>query len=108
MHGVGRARLNLAEIKAIPIPLPPLLEQREIVRRVEALFQLADSVEKHVTVTKVRAGHIVQAILAKAFRGELVPTEAELARREGRVPMNPPPPFWPVSRPRTKDYGILD
>jgi type I restriction enzyme S subunit len=26
----------------------------------------------------------VQSILAKAFRGELVPTEAELARREGR------------------------
>ena len=27
---------------------------------------------------------ITQAILAKAFRGELVPTEAELARQEGR------------------------
>jgi len=27
---------------------------------------------------------ITQAILAKAFRGELVPTEAELARAEGR------------------------
>ena len=25
-----------------------------------------------------------QAILARAFRGELVPTQAELARREGR------------------------
>ena len=27
---------------------------------------------------------LTQAILAKAFRGELVPTEAELARQEGR------------------------
>ena len=27
---------------------------------------------------------MTQAILAKAFRGELVPTEAELARRDGR------------------------
>jgi hypothetical protein len=27
---------------------------------------------------------ITQSILAIAFRGELVPTEAELARREGR------------------------
>ena len=27
---------------------------------------------------------LTQAILAQAFRGELVPTEAELARREGR------------------------
>ena len=31
-----------------------------------------------------RAQKLTQAILAKAFRGELVPTEAELARREGR------------------------
>ena len=31
-----------------------------------------------------RVEKIAQAILAKAFRGELVPTEAELARQEGR------------------------
>ena len=30
-----------------------------------------------------RADKLTQAILAKAFRGELAPTEAELARREG-------------------------
>jgi len=28
---------------------------------------------------------LTQAVLAKAFRGELVPTEAELARRDGRT-----------------------
>ncbi len=32
-----------------------------------------------------RADRLTQAILAEAFRGELVPTEAELARREGRA-----------------------
>ena len=31
-----------------------------------------------------RAERLTQAILAKAFRGELVATEAELARRAGR------------------------
>jgi hypothetical protein len=31
-----------------------------------------------------RAERLTQAVRAKAFRGELVPTEAELARREGR------------------------
>jgi type I restriction enzyme S subunit len=84
VHGVGRARLNLNGIKSIPIPLPPLSEQREIVRRVEALFALADAIEKRVEVARARADKLTQAILAKAFRGELVPTEAELARREGR------------------------
>ena len=32
-----------------------------------------------------RADKLTQAILAKAFRGELAPTEAELARCEGRA-----------------------
>jgi hypothetical protein len=32
----------------------------------------------------LRVEQLTQAVLAKAFRGELVPTEAELARREGR------------------------
>jgi plasmid stability protein len=32
-----------------------------------------------------RADNLTQAILAKAFRGERVPTKAELARREGRT-----------------------
>ena len=41
-------------------------------------------VEKRVVVASLRAEKLTQAILAKAFRGELVPTEAELARREGR------------------------
>ena len=31
-----------------------------------------------------RADKLTQSILAKAFRGELVPTEAELARQERR------------------------
>jgi type I restriction enzyme, S subunit len=35
-------------------------------------------------VATARAERLTQAILAKAFRGELVPTEAELARQEGR------------------------
>jgi hypothetical protein len=36
-------------------------------------------------VAPERAEKLTQAILAKAFCGELVPTEAELARREGRT-----------------------
>ena len=72
------------DLRADCTPLPSLEEQAEIVRRVDALFKLADAIEKRVEAATVRAEKITQAILAKAFRGELVPTEAELARREGR------------------------
>ena len=81
----GQFNLNLRILGNLKIPIPPLDEQRELVRRVEALFSLADAIEKRTVATEARVVRLTQAILAKAFRGELVPTEAELARREGRA-----------------------
>jgi len=83
-YGAGKPGLNLDNIREMAVALPPRAEQHEIVRRVEALFRLADAVEAKVAAGIARVGKLTQAILAKAFRGELVPTEAELARREGR------------------------
>lgn len=80
----AQSNLFIGEIEKLVIPLAPLEEQEEIVRRVEALFALADHIEQRVAIGKERADRLTQAILAKAFRGELVPTEAELARRAGR------------------------
>jgi len=83
-RGGAQPALNGEKVRALTLSLPPLEEQREIVRRVEALFKLADTIEKRVTAGTARAEKLTQAFLAKAFRGKLVPTEAELARREGR------------------------
>ena len=84
VHGATRPRITTKQLKNLIIPLAPLKEQKEIVRRVEALFKLAEKIEKGVIKAEVKAEKLIQAILAKAFRGELVPTEAKLARREGR------------------------
>ncbi|HTW90958.1 MAG TPA: restriction endonuclease subunit S [bacterium] len=80
----GQQGVSGANIKAQPILLPPVSEQRSIVRRVEKLFKLADDIEKQVEAATKRVDKLTLAILAKAFRGELVPTEAELARKESR------------------------
>lgn len=82
--GSGQPFVNQTTLNAVAVPLPPTDEQHEIVRRAEALFKLADAIEKRVNAASARAEKLTQAILATAFRGELVPTEAELARREGR------------------------
>lgn len=86
----GQPNIKLETLNPYPLALPPLEEQREIVGRVDALFKLADTIEKQVESATKRAEKITQAVLAKAFRGELVPTEAELARRESR-------PYEPAS-----------
>jgi type I restriction enzyme S subunit len=51
---------------------------------VKALYQFADRLQGRYEIAKSQVGRLTQSILAKAFRGELVPTEAELAKAEGR------------------------
>lgn len=52
---------------------------------IQAAFEmLLEEIEARVQAATARVEKITQAILAKAFRGELVPTEAEVARQEGR------------------------
>jgi len=80
----GTKRLESPTLKTWPIALPPLPEQNEIVRRVDALFALADKIEAEVAAAHAKTETMRQSILAQAFSGRLVPTEAELAQREGR------------------------
>jgi type I restriction enzyme S subunit len=80
----GLYSLSTKKIANIIAPIPPLAEQQEIVRRVKALFTLADRIEQRAKVATERVEKTTQSILGRAFRGELVETEAELARREGR------------------------
>ncbi len=68
-------QVNNTDIAPLAIPLPPLAEQTEIVRRVEHLFAFADQLEAKVTSAQNRIDHLTQSILAKAFRGELVPQD---------------------------------
>ncbi|HBW1349589.1 TPA: restriction endonuclease subunit S [Klebsiella pneumoniae] len=69
--GSTAPRINMSDIKSYPIPLPPLQEQHEIVRRVELLFAYADTIEKQVNSALTLVNSLTQSILAKAFRGEL-------------------------------------
>ncbi|MHB1865541.1 MAG: restriction endonuclease subunit S [Candidatus Saccharimonadales bacterium] len=80
----GVNNINSEEVRALHLSLPPLKEQEEIVRRVNGLFALADKIETRYKTVQQQVDRLPQSILAKAFRGELVPTEAELAEREGR------------------------
>jgi type I restriction enzyme S subunit len=63
------------DLLEIPIPNPSQTEVAEIVRRVEQLFAFADQLEAKVASAKTRIDHLTQSILAKAFRGELVPQD---------------------------------
>jgi type I restriction enzyme, S subunit len=70
-QGGAQPALNGERVRQIPLPLAPLTEQRRIVAKIEALFAQADAIEAAVNVARQRAEKVDQAILARAFRGEL-------------------------------------
>ncbi|WP_202883670.1 restriction endonuclease subunit S [Pseudomonas sp. SWRI81] len=75
--GISESGVNLTmkKFQDLELPQPPTEEQTEIVRRVEQLFAFADQLEAKVASAKSRIDHLTQSILAKAFRGELVPQD---------------------------------
>ena len=56
----------------IPIPLPPLEEQRVIVEEVERRLSVVDKLEATVEENLKQAGGLRQSILKHAFSGQLV------------------------------------
>lgn len=74
-HAVNQASINQGDVKACSILVPTLSEQTEIVRRVEQLFAYADQLEAKVAAAQQRIDALTQSLLAKAFRGELVPQD---------------------------------
>ncbi|WP_370680366.1 restriction endonuclease subunit S [Comamonas sp. GB3 AK4-5] len=75
------------KIYSLVFRLPSYEEQAEIVRRVEILFAYADRLEARLQTARTAADRLTPALLAKAFRGELVPQDpndepaTELLRR---------------------------
>lgn len=73
--GSATPHLFQKDIKKFILSVPPLEEQHEIVRRVEALFKVADRIEERYKTAKAYVDKLTQSILAKALRGELLPQD---------------------------------
>ena len=66
------------------LPLPPFPEQRRIVAEIEKQFTRLDAAVAALRRTRANLKRYRASVLHAACSGELVPTEAELARAEGR------------------------
>lgn len=71
----AQGKLALKRIKELPVPYTCIEEQKEVVRQASILFAKADRIEKQYNEAKNRIDRLTQSILAKAFRGELVPQD---------------------------------
>jgi type I restriction enzyme S subunit len=87
---MGKPGLNLTNLRELAVALPPLAEQRRIVEEVERRLSVVAEVEAAIEANLKRAARLRQAILKKAFAGQLVPqnpadepASALLARVQG-------------------------
>lgn len=68
-------KINGSTVRGTSVPTPPLEEQHEIVRRIESAFARIDRLAAQAKRALDLVGKLDEAILGKAFRGELVPQD---------------------------------
>jgi len=66
-HGVGRPRLGLKTIREIPIPLPPIDEQRRIVDLLEDHLSRLDAVETYIEANIRRAANWHSGLVSRVL-----------------------------------------
>lgn len=72
---VNQASINQKDVARTPVPLPPISEQQRIVAEVERRLSIVEGMEAAVTANLKRAERLRQAILKRAFAGQLVPQD---------------------------------
>ncbi|WP_441290243.1 restriction endonuclease subunit S [Sorangium sp. KYC3313] len=73
--GGVQPNLNLDKVRAIKVPLAPLREMQEIVKQVQSCIARYEAIKRHAVDVSSDLALLDRAILAKAFRGELVPQD---------------------------------
>ena len=82
--GTTFLEISGANAKKLPIPMVSLARQHEIVAEIEKQFSRLDEAVANLQRVKANLKRYKASVLKDAVEGRLVPTEAELARREGR------------------------
>jgi type I restriction enzyme, S subunit len=76
--------LSSYTIGDIPLPLPPINEQKRLIAEIERQFTRLEAGAGALKRVQANLKRYRATVLKAAVEGRLVPTEAELARREGR------------------------
>jgi type I restriction enzyme S subunit len=67
----GQANVNATKLKALPIALPSLPEQRRIVAYLDALQTKVEALKHLQSQSSTELDALLPSILDKAFKGEL-------------------------------------
>lgn len=91
VSGTTRLKLPQGPMRQIPLLVPPLPEQHRIVEAIESYFTRLDDAVATLDRVQRNLKRYRASVLKAAVEGRLVPTEADLARAEGRDLPEPRP-----------------
>jgi len=72
------------DVSGIEVPIPPFLEQERLSSELDSYLTRLDAAEQALLRAQANLKRYRASVLKSAVEGRLVPTEAELARQEGR------------------------
>jgi type I restriction enzyme S subunit len=70
VNGATRLKLTQSDMKRIPIPLPPLPEQKAIVEKLDAAFAEIDKLEANLETKSRYTNELLNSILGSTFSGD--------------------------------------
>jgi type I restriction enzyme, S subunit len=84
IHGLGRPRLGIGILRQLPLRIAPGPEQLRLAEALDSYLSRLDAAEEGLKRVEANLKRYRASVLKAAVEGRLVPTEAELARQEGR------------------------
>lgn len=113
-RGVGIPHVEPSLFWNLPIPVPPMAEQKRIVKKIEELFAIIDKTVKSLNETKEQLSQYRQSVLQNVFgalTGEFVPLKTVLKTSSGGTPSRKNPSFYQGTIPWVKsgelDYNVI-
>ena len=61
----GQDNISVTKCKFIPVPIPPIAEQRRIVAKVDELMKLVDALETQLAASRTTAANLLAALVAE-------------------------------------------
>jgi type I restriction enzyme S subunit len=113
-RGVAVKGVNIADLRSMPIPVPPPEEQKRIVHELDRIDSIIGDLESALDSERARTRTLRSSILAAAFSGNLLPQDpldepasvlleriaAERAPSNGRSPVR-------TRKPRTAQEKVV-
>lgn len=113
-RGVGIPHVEPFLFWNLQIPVPPMAEQKRIVKKIEELFAVIDKTVKSLNETKEQLSQYRQSVLQNVFgaiAGEFVPLKTILKTSSGGTPSRKNPSFYQGVVPWVKsgelDYNVI-